>query len=93
MSFTTREFIARAALDEATFSIWVAEGWLVPADSDDNCTYGDADLARVQLIRDLTDDLGVNAEGVDVILHLIDQMHGLRTALAQYVSARAEHRD
>jgi chaperone modulatory protein CbpM len=44
------------------------------------------------LIRDLTNDLGVNAEGVGVILHLIDQMHGLRGALLQYVSARArEH--
>jgi len=35
------------------------------------------------LIRDLKADFGVNDEGVDVILHLVDQLHGLRRALEQ----------
>jgi len=35
------------------------------------------------LIQDLTSDLGVNHEGVDVILHLMDQIHGLRRALRE----------
>ena len=41
----------------------------------------DVDLARAQLIRDLREDLGVNDEGVAVILHLLDQMHGLRGSM------------
>lgn len=77
-----------AELDEATLEIWVAEGWLLPA-ADEAAAYRESDLARARLIRDLTSDLGVNAEGVGVILHLIDQMHGLRGALAEYVSARS----
>jgi chaperone modulatory protein CbpM len=90
MTLTTSEFMLRAELDAATLEVWVSEGWLIPAGSEQ--AYDDADLARVRLIRDLTNDLGVNAEGVGVILHLIDQMHGLRGALLQYVSARArEH--
>jgi chaperone modulatory protein CbpM len=38
-------------------------------------------LARAQLIRDLRDDFGVNDEGISVVLHLIDQMHGLRRSM------------
>ncbi len=41
------------------------------------------DLARAGLIHDLKHNMGVNDEGLDVILHLIDQMHGLRRALAE----------
>jgi chaperone modulatory protein CbpM len=39
------------------------------------------DLARAKLIRDLRDDLGVNDEGISVILHLLDQVHGLRRSM------------
>jgi len=35
------------------------------------------DLARTKLILELIEDLGVNEEGVPIILHLIDQLHGL----------------
>ena len=40
-------------------------------------------MARAQLIRDLKDDLGVNDEGVSVILNLVDQVHGLRRVLTE----------
>jgi chaperone modulatory protein CbpM len=43
--------------------------------------FSDLDLARAQLIRDLREDLGVNDEGIAVILHLLDQMHGLRASM------------
>ena len=36
------------------------------------------DLARARLIRDLTENLGVNEEAVPIILSLIDQLHCLR---------------
>ena len=41
------------------------------------------DVARARLIGNLQTDLGVNDEGVDIILHLLDQLHGLRRALNQ----------
>jgi chaperone modulatory protein CbpM len=34
--------------------------------------------------------MGVNDEGLDVILHLIDQMHGLRRALAEALATMKE---
>ena len=39
------------------------------------------DVARAQLIRDLTGAMGVNSEGVGIILSLLDQIHGLRRTL------------
>lgn len=89
MTFSTVEFLLRADLDEPTLEVWVAEGWLVPARGQ-GYEFSEADLARAQLVRDLMEDLGVNAEGVGVILHLVDQMHGLRSALSEYVKTRAE---
>lgn len=89
MTFNTRDFLLRAELDEATLEIWISEGWLIPGGGAEP-EYRESDLARARLIRDLTDDFGVNAEGVGVILHLIDQVHGLRGALLEYVKARAK---
>ncbi len=44
--------------------------------------FTEADLARARLIRELKRDFGVNDEGIGVILNLLDQVHGLRGALA-----------
>jgi chaperone modulatory protein CbpM len=58
---------------------WIELGWLiVEPDSGD---ISDINLARAHFILDLKQDFGVNDEGVDVILHLIDQMHSLRRTL------------
>lgn len=86
MTFDTDEFLTRANLDSTTLEIWIEEGWLIPARAESGAEYREADVARVRLIRDLLDDLGVNAEGVGVILNLIDQVHGLRGALMEYVA-------
>ena len=52
--------------------------------------FTDMDLARASLIRDLKHNMGVNDEGLDVILHLLDQMHGLRRALAEALASMRE---
>jgi chaperone modulatory protein CbpM len=88
--FTEREFLERARLDRRTLSIWIEEEWVIPARSADELAFTDMDLARAELIRDLKDKMGVNNEGLGVILHLLDQMHSLRRALAATLeSARA----
>lgn len=79
---TEREFLERARLDRRTLSVWIEEEWLIPAGAGDERAFTDMDLARVNLIRDLKDKMGVNDEGLDVVLHLVDQMHALRRALA-----------
>ena len=75
----TQEFISRSHLDAATLNVWNDEQWLIPLASGSAPQFSDADLARVRLIRDLKLDLGVNDEGIAIILHLLDQLHGLRS--------------
>jgi chaperone modulatory protein CbpM len=50
------------------------------------------DLARANLIRELKDNMGVNNEGLGVILHLLDQMHSLRRALAATLESARDRR-
>jgi chaperone modulatory protein CbpM len=76
------EFLLRAEISEQTLEAWVAEGWICGGPD-----LSEAELARAALIRDLTERLGVNAEGVAVALALIDQIHGLRRALRQVSAA------
>ena len=82
MMITRSEFLVRMQLDEGTLELWMVEEWLLPQRSQDNEVFNEADLARAQLIRELQHDLGVNREGIGIILNLLDQVHGLRQALA-----------
>jgi chaperone modulatory protein CbpM len=91
MIISTQDFLARAQLDRKTLEVWIEEAWLVPAGTAAERAFSEADLARAELIRDLIQDLGVNDEGVGVILNLLDQLHGLRKALAELLqSARRQ---
>ena len=78
-----QEFTVRAQLDHETLEAWIHEEWLIPGKSAGGMTFSDADIARAQLIKDLKSDLGVNDEGVGVILNLIDQVHGIRRVLTE----------
>ena len=78
---SVQEFLIRARLERRSLQTWIAAGWLVPPQTEPELMFSDVDLARAQLIRDLREDFGVNDEGVSVILHLVDQMHGLRRSM------------
>ena len=84
---TERDFLERAQLDRATLSIWLEEEWLIPSRAAQELAFTDMDLARANLIHDLKDKMGVNDAGLGVILHLVDQMHALRRALADTLDA------
>lgn len=82
-----REFLIRAHIDSDAIDLWVDAGWLAPRGASRDRTFSEIDLARTRLIKDLTVDLGVNEEGVPIILSLIDQLHGLRGALRDLLVA------
>lgn len=83
MTITKLDFMRHARIDRETRELWIDAEWIIPTAEADAVTFSERDLARVGLIRDLTADFGVNGEGISVILHLLDQMHGLRRALAE----------
>jgi chaperone modulatory protein CbpM len=74
----TQEFIGRSHLDTRTLTAWVEAEWLVPVASKKTFQFSEADLARALLIQDLKVDFGVNDEGIAIVLHLLDQLYGLR---------------
>jgi MerR family transcriptional regulator/heat shock protein HspR len=70
-------------------------GLVVPARlNEKNRMYSEADVLRVRQIQRLTQDLGVNLAGVEVIMRLLDQMDEMRadleTQLHDYVRAAEE---
>ncbi|MGH7057347.1 MAG: chaperone modulator CbpM [Acetobacteraceae bacterium] len=81
------EFCVRAHLEGNVLETWIAAGWILPAEGAPEPGFTEADLARARLIRDLRDDLGVNDEGIAVVLDLLDQIHGLRRGLRELATA------
>ena len=79
------EFLLAAHLEAGALEAWIEAGWLLPRASGEAEPFSGIDLARVQLIRDLG-ELGVNDEGIPVILDLVDQLHGLRRTLRDLLS-------
>src|ERR1700694_4178468 len=78
LTMETQEFIGRSHLDTRTLTAWVEAEWLVPVASKKTFQFSEADLARARLIQDLKVDFGVNDEGIAIVLHLLDQLYGLR---------------
>ncbi|MBV8450270.1 MAG: MerR family transcriptional regulator [Hyphomicrobiales bacterium] len=78
-----QEFLTSSGLEVQTLEFWLEQQWLIPEESSAGARFSDRDVARARLIGQLKSDFGVNDEGVDVILHLMDQLHGMRRALAQ----------
>jgi chaperone modulatory protein CbpM len=83
MIMNKQEFLTSAGVQVQTLEFWLDQRWLIPDQTSAEMTFSDVDVARAHLIHDLKRDFGVNDEGVDVILHLVDQLHGLRGAFEQ----------
>jgi chaperone modulatory protein CbpM len=82
-----RELCKRIHLEAEVLEGWVACGWLLPDRQTGRSRFTEADAARARLIQDLGQRGGVNDEGIDVILHLLDQLHGLRRSVADLMQA------
>ena len=83
MKVSRQEFLSISGLTNETLNAWLDEEWLIPTESPTEVAFSEVDVARARLIRDLQQDLGVNTEGVSVILGLLDQLHGMRRTLVE----------
>ena len=81
------EFRLQLQIGASELDLWVEHGWLAPEPTAGQKRFREADLARGKLIIDLIQNLGLNEEGVDIVMTLIDQLHGVRGALRDLVSA------
>jgi chaperone modulatory protein CbpM len=75
------ELLALTGVPSQTLNLWLQEEWLMPIDTGDEAVFSERDVARALLIKDLNDDMGINVAGIDIVLSLIDQLHGVRMTL------------
>ena len=69
-----------------TLRLYEREGLLKPSRSDGNTRlYTQEDLERLELILNLTRDLGVNLAGVEVILNMRQRMEEMQREMQQFI--------
>ncbi|MEM7173258.1 MAG: chaperone modulator CbpM [Pseudomonadota bacterium] len=80
---TFEAVIAEVDIGASELQIWIEQNWVLPVEQDGEYLFDQSDVARVHLIAELRQDLGVNDEAIPVVLRLLDQIYGLRKALTQ----------
>lgn len=77
----------RYAVHPQTLRLYEREGLLKPSRSDGNTRlYTDEDLERLEVILQLTRELGVNLAGVEIILNMREKMAAMQRQMEEFVS-------
>src|SRR3546814_1219540 len=76
------EILVTLDIGASELSAWIEQHWVLPVEVEGDLVFDDTDVARVKLIAELRNDLGVNEDAIPVVLRLLDQVYGLRRALA-----------
>jgi MerR family transcriptional regulator/heat shock protein HspR len=70
---------------QQTLRMYEREGLLKPSRSDGNVRlYSDEDLERLELILNLTRDMGVNLAGVEIILNMREKMDQMQSEFNRF---------
>ena len=73
-------------LNEEFICSCIDSEWITPHDCNERLLDKE-DIGRIFLIKDLKEIFEVNDEAIPVILHLIDQIHWLKSRLAHYMKS------
>src|SRR4030088_2912178 len=77
----------RYEIHPQTLRLYEREGLLRPSRSDGNTRlYTDDDLERLEVILQLTRELGVNLAGVEIILNMREKMSAMQQQIGEFVS-------
>lgn len=68
---------------------YIAAGVVVPVQSDHGPLFRDIDLARLHLVADLAEGYHLDEEALNLVLSLVDQLHGLRGDMRAMLDAVA----
>lgn len=70
-----------------TLRLYEREGLLKPSRSEGNTRlYTDGDLERLEVILELTRELGVNLAGVEIILNMRERMAAMQKQIEEFVA-------
>lgn len=76
-----------SGLRRETLHVWIERGWLAPARGGEGYVFREIDVARLRLIVEFRTDLALDDDALDVVLPLLDQVHGLRRELNRLADA------
>jgi MerR family transcriptional regulator/heat shock protein HspR len=75
------------AIHPQTLRLYEREGLLKPSRSDGNTRlYTEEDLERLEVILELTRELGVNLAGVEIILNMREKMAVMQAQIEQFIA-------
>ena len=82
---------AHSGLTTLRVERWVARGLLRPTpDGPESWSFEQVDIARVRLLAELGDDLGIDDDTIEAVIGLIDQVHTLRGQIELLARAIAD---
>ncbi|MEO3429094.1 chaperone modulator CbpM [Pelagibius sp. CAU 1746] len=84
------EVLVSVDIGASELHAWIEQNWVLPVEEGGDYFFDDTDVARVRLIAELRNDLGVNEDAIPVVLRLLDQVYSLRRALADLNEAIQE---
>ena len=76
-----QQFLQVSKFSRDALALSVEAGWLKPERRAAGWRFSTKDLARAQLIRELTGDFGIDRAGVSAVLSLIDEIKALQQML------------
>lgn len=82
--------LLEARIDRPTLEEFIERQWVRPRRKQSVWYFEEIDIARLELICHLTQDIEVNDEGMDVALSLLDQLYGLRAHMRKLTHAIAQ---
>jgi chaperone modulatory protein CbpM len=87
MTIRFEEVLAHCRIERIELESWIEREWVLPAREDNGYIFSETDLARVELICDLTHDLALSEDAMGVVLPLLDQVYALRASLRRVADA------
>src|SRR3546814_13977310 len=73
------EVLITLGIGASELSAWIEQHWVLPVEVDGALMFDDSDLARVKLIAELRNDLGVNEDAIPGLLRLLDPVYSPRS--------------
>ncbi len=71
----------RYRVDQVELAAWIEHRWVRPCETGAGYEFDDVDLARVSLICELKQDVVTDADSLDLVLSLLDQLYAARRVL------------
>jgi len=90
MAVSFEDVLVTLDIGASELHAWIEQHWVLPVEESGDFYFDEADVARVKLIAELRNDLGVNEDAIPVVLRLLDQVYSLRRALSELNEAIQE---